>query len=108
MARTTLRRTEDGFELRCPRDYEALIVDYASPYAVLINFDRRVSRTKVIGADPTLPYSYLPTLDLSDIMSVDYDFLPEATHFLPLEKPQDCADMVRSFVNALVDTGKHQ
>ena len=108
MARTTLRRTEDGFELRCPRDYEALIVDYASPYAVLINFDRRVSRTKVVGADPTLPYSYLPTLDLSDMMSVDYDFIPEATHFLLLEKPQDCADMVRSFVNSLGDTGKHQ
>lgn len=108
MAKTTLRRAEDGFKLRCPRDYEAIIVGYTSPYAVLIDFDELVSRTKVIGADPTLPYSYLPTLDLSDMMSVDYDFLPEATHFLPLEKPQDCADMVRSFVDSLGDTGKHQ
>ena len=50
---------------------------------------------KVLGADPTLPYSYLPTLDLGDIREVDYDFLPDATHFLQLEQPKLCAASVR-------------
>ncbi len=100
IAQATLRKSEEGsgFELRCPPEYEAQIVDYASPYAVLVDFGKFNCPIKVIGADPTLPYSYLPTLDLSDILSVDYDFLPDATHFLPLEMPEECAAVVREFV----------
>ena len=101
MAMTTLRKEAKGFVLRCPRDYEAIIIDYASSFAVLVDFEQFVCPTKVIGADPTLPYSYLPTLDLSDILCVDYDFLPDATHFLPLEKPQECAELVGDYVNSL-------
>ena len=54
--------------------------------------------TKIIGADPTLPYSYLPTFDFSDIMRADYDFIPDATHLLPLERPETCAALVREFL----------
>ena len=101
IAEATLRESENGqgFELRCPPEFEAQIVDYASPYAVLVDFRKFSCPIKVIGADPTLPYSYLPTLDLSDILSVDYDFLPDATHFLPLEKPEECAGVVREFID---------
>ena len=100
IAQATLRESAEGsgFELRCPPEYEAQIVDYASPYAVLVDFGKFHCPIKVVGADPTLPYSYLPTLDLSDILSVDYDFLPDATHFLPLEMPEECATIVREFV----------
>lgn len=103
MARTTLRRdaTEGGYILRCPRNYEAQIIDYASSYSVLVDFTKLASPTKVIGADPLVPYSYLPTLDLSDMLSVDYDFLPDATHFLPLEQPETCAEMVSDFVGSI-------
>ena len=51
-----------------------------------------------LGADPTLPFSYLPTMDLSDMLSVDYDFLPEATHLLQLERPEECAAKMREFI----------
>lgn len=102
MAFTTLRPADnDGFELRCPKEYEAQIVDYASVYGVAVDFDSLECPVKVIGADPTLPFSYLPTLDLSDILSVDYDFLPEATHFLQLEKPAECADSLRLYLEEL-------
>ena len=74
------------------------MIDYAGIYAVLIDFGTMKCPTKVIGADPTLQYSYLPTLDLSDIMAVDYDFLPEATHFLQLEEPEQCVDAMREFI----------
>ena len=99
-AATTLKAREDGegFELRCPREYEAQMIEYAGAYAVLVDFDSLLSPTKVIGADPTLPYSYLPTLDLSDVFTVNYDFLPDSTHLLQLEQPEECAELVREFL----------
>lgn len=104
MARTTLRPSADAehYELRCPKEYEARIVEYAGIFSVMVDFDTLESPTKVMGADPTLPFSYLPTLDLSDILTVDYDFLPEATHFLQLEEPQECASAVREFVEEVL------
>ncbi len=99
VADATLRRRADdeGYELRCPREYEAQIIEYASVFAVTINFDSFHCPIKVIGADPTLPYSYLPSMDLSHIMSVDYDFVPDATHLLQLEKPDECVASMRGF-----------
>lgn len=106
MARTILRREGTGeiYTLRCPREYEARIIDYASSYSALVDFNDLACPTKVLGADPLVPYSYLPTLDLSDILSVDYDFLPDATHFLPLERPEECAAMAREFIDSLSAT----
>jgi len=105
MARTTLRESEgrQGYALRCPKEYEARIVEYAGVFSVMVDFDTLLSPTKVMGADPTLPFSYLPTLDLSDILTVDYDFLPEATHFLQLEEPEECAAAVREFVDDILE-----
>lgn len=100
MARTTLRECEngEGYELRCPREFEAQVTEYAAPYAVLVDFSAFHCPIKVIGADPTLPYSYLPTLDLSHILTVDYDFLPETTHLLQVEQPQECVAELREFI----------
>ena len=63
---------------------------------------RRASPTKVIGADPTLPYSYLPTLDPSEVFAVGYDFLPDATHFLLLEQPEECVRTMREFLEPVL------
>ena len=60
------------------------------------------SPTKVIGADPTLPYSYLPTLDPSEVFAVGYDFLPDATHFLLLEQPEECVRVMREFLEPIL------
>ena len=105
LADTTLRESPDGggFELRCPREYEAQIVDYASIFGAFIDFTKIRCPVKVVGADPTLPYSYLPSLNLSDISSVDYDFLPDATHMLQLEQPEECVAVMREFIDAVVD-----
>ena len=54
--------------------------------------------TKVIGADPTLPFTYLPTFDLGHVSAVDYDFVPEATHLLQLEQPEECVALLRNFL----------
>ena len=101
VARTTLRKCANGrgYELRCPREFEAQIIDYARTFAALVDFASFRCPIKVIGADPTLPFSYLPTLDLSHILTVDYDFLPETTHLLQLEQPQECAAVMRDFID---------
>ena len=103
MAETTLRESKDerGYELRCPPEYEAQMIDYAGIYGVAVDFDTLECPVKVIGADPTLPYSYLPGLDMSDILGVNYDFLPEATHFLQLEQPQECAEAMLEFLDSI-------
>ena len=99
-ARTMLRECADGegYELRCPRDYEAQIIDYGRAFAVLVDLASLRCPIKVIGADPTLPFSYLPTLDLGDVVTVDYDFLPETTHFLQMEQPGECVKLMREFL----------
>ena len=100
MARTTLRPSATGedYELRCPREYEAQLMDYARSFFPLIDLEWLYCPTKIIGADPTLPYSYLPTFDVGDVTRVDYDFIPETTHLLQLEKPEECAAAVREFL----------
>ena len=100
IAQATLRASSSGggYELICPREYEAQIVEFGRLFSVFVVFTSIKCPIKVLGADPTLPYSYLPTLDLGDIRNVDYDFLPDATHFLQLEQPELCAASVREFL----------
>ena len=100
VARTTLRKseTEGGYELRCPRDYEAQIINHARAFAVWVDLEDLRCPTKVIGADPILPYSFLPTFDLSHISTMDYDFIPDATHLLQIEQPEECVAVVREFM----------
>ena len=100
MARTTLRESDvgDHYELRCPPDYEAQIVEYIRSYAGLVDFEHLPCNVKVLGADPTLPFAYLPTFDLVQMETVDYDFLPEATHYLQLEQPSECVAVLREYL----------
>ena len=103
MASTTLRRSPDGraFELRCPREYEAQVIEYVRSFSPLMDLEGLACPTKVVGADPTLPNTYLPTFDLSHMLTVNYDFLPESTHFLQLEQPENCARMLREFLEGI-------
>ena len=103
VAQTTLRQSADGeaYELRCPREFEAQLMDYTRSFFPLVDLESLCCPTKIVGADPTLPYSYLPTFDLSNVMKVDYDFIPEATHLLQLERPEECAEAVREFLGHL-------
>lgn len=110
MARTTLRHTggDMPYELRCPREFEAQITEYLRSFAPLLDLEGLSSPTKVIGADPTLPFTYLPSFDLSRVAAVDYDFVVDGTHLLQLEKPGECVAMVRDFLDqiGLLQIGK--
>jgi pimeloyl-ACP methyl ester carboxylesterase len=56
---------------------------------------------KVIGADPTERFSFMPSMDLSALVELNYDFLPETTHFLQMEKPEQCAALTIEFLEGL-------
>ncbi len=101
-ARTILRKSANDktFELRCPREYEAQVISYAKIFIVFIDFDALQCPMKVLGADPVLPYSFLPSFNLSHISTLDYDFLPNATHLLQLEQPKECVAVVRQFLES--------
>ena len=100
MARTTLRRSAngEGYELRCPREYEAQLTIYFRSFFPLLDLDLLECPTKFIGADPTMPHAYLPALDPRLASAMDYDFIPETTHLLQLEKPEECAALTREFL----------
>ena len=53
---------------------------------------------KTIGADPTVPCSFMPSLDLSALGQLDYDFVPETTHLLLLENPEAWAALCLEFL----------
>jgi len=99
-AQTTLRRSSDGtgYQLRCPRAYEARVFEYIFAY----NFEPEVNGftcpVKVIGGDPTAKFSFLPSMDLSAIVGLDYDFVPKTTHFLQLEDPEACVARMLEFL----------
>ena len=103
MSETTLRKSNSehgGYEPCCPPEYEAQVVEYAGNYAVLVDVSEIRCPIKVIGADPTLPYSYLPTLDLTNVITANYDFLPDSTHMLQLEQPQKCVEAMIEFLTS--------
>lgn len=45
-----------------------------------------------------MPFSFLPSVDLGDVVGLDYDFVPETTHFLQLERPRACLDLMLDFL----------
>ena len=66
----------------------------------MLTLDLLACPTKIIGSDPTLPQTYPPALDQRLASAMDYDFIPETTHFLQLEKPRECVEVVREFLRA--------
>ena len=101
IARTTLRKADDGvYVLRCPPAYEARIIEYARSYGGLVDLAALPCPVKVIGADPTLPFAYLPAFDLDHLDTVDYDFLPGATHYLQFEMPTECVAAMRRYLDS--------
>ena len=63
-ARTTLRRSADGmnYELCCPREYEAQVNEYVFCWSMAVDLQSVRCPIKAIGADPTVPHSYMPSM----------------------------------------------
>ena len=103
MATTTLRRSLDGKEyiLCCPREHEAQVYEYLFGWASRVDLRKVSCPVGVLGADPAVPFSFMPSTDLSDLLHLDYDYLPETTHFLQLEEPDRCVEYTLEFLQSL-------
>ena len=99
-ARSTLRPAGDGdgYELCCPPEHEARLWDTLYPFARKIDFGAMACPLKVIGSDPTVPNSFLPSVRMPEILLIEYDFVPETTHLLLLEEPDLCADFTLRYL----------
>ena len=53
---------------------------------------------KTVAADPATQDPGDPPFDYGEA-DVDHEFIPDTTHFLQLEKPQECAMAVRRFLH---------
>ena len=101
--RTVLRPAADGtgYELCCPVEHEARIWEYFSSWVEYSELENLACLVKVIGGDPTDQYSFIPSRNLNGIIHVDYDFIPETTHLLMLEKPEECVALTLEFLESL-------
>ncbi|MXX75369.1 MAG: alpha/beta hydrolase [Holophagales bacterium] len=104
IAQATLRPAAngDGYELCCPREYEARVSLEGPRWARAADLSRVSCPVKIVGSDPTVPFSFLPTVDLREILALDYDFVPDTTHLLQLEQPAECVAAMMPFVERCV------
>ena len=56
---------------------------------------------RVVGSDPTTSFSFMPSMDFDEMVRMNYDFLPEATHMLQLEEPEHCAEITLQFLSEI-------
>ena len=103
MAEAVLRPRSDapGYSLRCPPAYEAQAQEFIASYAVLVDIEAMRCPVKVIGGDPTLTFSFLPSEHAKDLFLLDYDFVPGSTHYLQLQFPETCHDLTMGFLKGI-------
>ncbi len=73
------------FEFGFAYSFEPDTTDFACP-------------VKVIGGDPGVEFSSLPSVDLEGLIGWDYDFIPHTTHFPQLEYPEECVSTMIAFL----------
>lgn len=104
MANATLRyREETGrWQLCCPREFEAVI--YATnnqPIAWQTLAGALTAPMLLLGADPKLEGQMQPGLlceALAQIGQFEYQPIAETTHFLQIEKPMACIELIERFL----------
>ena len=99
MADTLLRRDGEGYALRCPLEHEALIYRFFYGWSMEIDTNRVECPLKVVGSDPTNSFTFMPSSDFNELVRMGYDFLPEATHLIQLEEPEECAEITLEFLS---------
>lgn len=98
MAETLLRPDGEGHALRCPLEHEALIYQFFYGWSMEIDINQVQCPLKVIGSDPTTSFTFMPSSDFEELARMGYDFLPEATHLIQLEHPEECAEITLQFL----------
>jgi pimeloyl-ACP methyl ester carboxylesterase len=103
VAQSVLRRTDEGWELRCPRELEASLYELGIALDLWPPASAFAGPVKLIGADPARERpdpTALSNQALAREGGYDYLALPGAGHLLQLEQPEACAEAVREFLTS--------
>lgn len=103
LARHTMRQTPDGqWTLCCPPELEARTfrdnvdpTQYSRMKEVAVPF-------MIIAGDPDSPHASpaaFTARSAHEEMGIDYAMVPDTTHFLQIEEPQACRDLLIDFLN---------
>jgi pimeloyl-ACP methyl ester carboxylesterase len=105
MARATLRydATSGRWVLACPREYEAHVFRSNRETSTWRRMARMPVAVKLICADPAAggPPALIGRA-LADEAGVGYEAIPGTSHFLQIERPQEC---IRAMESCFADTG---
>jgi len=103
MARATLRReTNDHWVLACPREYEAHVFRSNRDTSTWNGLGAMPVAVKLICADPDSADAAPPALigrALAAEAGVEYEAIPDSSHFLQIEKPVECARAMETFLS---------
>lgn len=105
-SRTLLRPVAGEYELRCPPEMEARALEHAFASCLAPDAARLACPVKVIGGDPRLEFTLIPSSAVERLRAFGYEFVSGTTHFLPLENPTMCANRMLAFLEeqGLVDS----
>ena len=91
LAEATLRAENGDCVLRCPKAYESQICDSHWLWSMTADLERVKCPIKVFGGDPKAGTSYLPGSDSRALSLTKYEVVPDTTHLLVLQRPEQCA-----------------
>ncbi len=103
LARATLRRDADSDQwvLACPRELEARIFETNVDASIWPRLREVQVPLKLICADPELEHAQPPALigrAAAGELGLEYEAIPNTTHFLPIEEPAACVRALESFL----------
>jgi pimeloyl-ACP methyl ester carboxylesterase len=102
LARHTLQEMPDGrWQLRNPRELEARLFISQTDEAMWPQMANMPVPTMLIAADPAVSTSPAAKIAaaMHDDIGIEYAMVPDTTHFLQIEKPQQCRDVLLAFLD---------
>ncbi|HXN85783.1 MAG TPA: alpha/beta hydrolase, partial [Candidatus Binataceae bacterium] len=101
--RATLRPDESAGDwiLACPRALEARVFEENRDPSLWVRLPEIKAPVKLIGADPTTEGAGPPALickAIGEELPIDYEAIAGTTHFLQMEKPEECVRATEAFL----------
>ncbi len=103
MARATLRQEPSSghWILACPRELEARVFEENRDPSLWMKLGEVKAPVKLIGADPHIEGAGAPALiskAIAEEMPVEYEAIPNTSHFLQIEQPEECVRAMETFL----------
>ncbi len=103
MARATLRQdpSSGDWRLACPRELEARVFEENRDPSLWPKLREIKAPMKLIGGDPHMAGAGAPAVickALAEEFGIEYEAIPDTTHFLQIERPEECVRAMQVFL----------